>query len=196
MVALIIPSAKGAIPGVQGISHLLVNSIANGTANAFLTLRVGIVARRYLEATAVPSRQETQRSATVSALALVGAIARGKRGADREECVECGQGLLSRRLFAETRGCRIDRLTWQVLSICSLACCGAAGSRPTIDWSRRWRHACEPADPNRNVQEVIAMLMEYSEAETDSDLVGVQYLGVIPAASRNPVTLGSAYPGI
>jgi hypothetical protein len=76
VVASIIPSAKGAIPGVQGISHLLVNSIANGTANAFLTLRVGIVARRYLEATAAPSRQETRRSATVSALALVGVIAR------------------------------------------------------------------------------------------------------------------------
>ena len=76
VVASIIPSAKGAVPGIQGISNLLVNSIANGTANAFLTLRVGIVARKYLEAIAAPSRQETRRSATVAALALVGTIAR------------------------------------------------------------------------------------------------------------------------
>lgn len=55
---------------------MLVNSIASGTANAFLTLRVGIVARQYLEALAVPRRQEARRSATIAALGLVGDIAK------------------------------------------------------------------------------------------------------------------------
>lgn len=74
VVASVIPSLKGAIPGLQGIAALLVNSIANGAANAFLTLRVGIVARQYCEALTVPVRQEARRSATVLALALVGQI--------------------------------------------------------------------------------------------------------------------------
>jgi hypothetical protein len=46
----IFPSLKGAVPGLQGISVLLVNSIANGAANAFLTLRVGIITREYCAA--------------------------------------------------------------------------------------------------------------------------------------------------
>lgn len=74
LVASIIPSLKGAIPGLQGISTLLVNSLANGAANAFLTLRVGIVARKYCESLTTPSRQDVRQSATVSALALVGQI--------------------------------------------------------------------------------------------------------------------------
>ena len=54
----------------------MVNSIAHGSANAFLTLRVGIVARKYCESLSAPSRQLIRQSATVSALALVGQIAR------------------------------------------------------------------------------------------------------------------------
>lgn len=76
LVASIFPSLKGAIPGLQGIAALLVNSIAHGSANAFLTLRVGIVARKYCESLTTPSRQLIRQSATVSALALVGQIAR------------------------------------------------------------------------------------------------------------------------
>jgi hypothetical protein len=74
LVVSIFPSLKGAVPGLQGISTLLVNSMANGAANAFLTLRVGIVARQYCEATSTPSRNVVRQSATVSALALVGQI--------------------------------------------------------------------------------------------------------------------------
>jgi hypothetical protein len=74
LVVSIFPSLKGAVPGLQGISTLLVNSLANGAANAFLTLRVGIVARQYCESTTTPSRNEVRQSATVSALALVGQI--------------------------------------------------------------------------------------------------------------------------
>ena len=49
IVISIFPSLNGAIPGLQGISNLILNSLANGSANAFLTLRVGIMARMYCE---------------------------------------------------------------------------------------------------------------------------------------------------
>ncbi|KAB2310681.1 DUF697 domain-containing protein [Betaproteobacteria bacterium SCN2] len=71
LVASIFPSLKGAIPGLQGIAALLVNSIASGSANAFLTLRVGIVARQYCESLVAPQRNTVRQAATVSALTLV-----------------------------------------------------------------------------------------------------------------------------
>ncbi|MCA1658463.1 MAG: YcjF family protein, partial [Verrucomicrobiaceae bacterium] len=52
------PAAFSAIPGAAGISHFIVRCVSNGAANAFLTLRVGEVARRYCEAIAPTSRRE------------------------------------------------------------------------------------------------------------------------------------------
>jgi len=43
-------SAAAAIPGLQVASSLFVNSVFSGTANAFLTLRVGIITREYCRA--------------------------------------------------------------------------------------------------------------------------------------------------
>ena len=47
----VVPALKGGIPGLSGISALLVKCVSNGAANAFLTLRVGEVARRLCELT-------------------------------------------------------------------------------------------------------------------------------------------------
>ena len=55
----VVPSLKGALPGFQGISSLLVNSLANGAANAFLTLRVGAVAKHYCAATTPMTRESS-----------------------------------------------------------------------------------------------------------------------------------------
>lgn len=76
IVTSIFPSLKGAIPGLEGISSLLVNSMANGTANAFLTLRIGIAARIYSEATTKPSLRNVRNSTTVQALVMVKDIAK------------------------------------------------------------------------------------------------------------------------
>ncbi|MGH9380265.1 MAG: DUF697 domain-containing protein [Thermoanaerobaculia bacterium] len=76
LVVSVVPSLKGAVPGLQAMSSLLVNSLANGAANAFLTLRVGAVARQYCEATSALSRRAVRRSATAAAAAHVGRIVR------------------------------------------------------------------------------------------------------------------------
>ncbi|RZU01054.1 DUF697 domain-containing protein [Rivibacter subsaxonicus] len=70
------PSAGGAVPGLQGLSALLVNCLAHGSANAVLTLRVGAVARRYCGATVRPDRADVRRSASLEALQHVGRIVR------------------------------------------------------------------------------------------------------------------------
>lgn len=74
IVVSILPSLKGGIPGLQGISTLLVNSMANGAANAFLTLRTGLLARAYCEALSEPLRPILRQSVTLAALTLVGEI--------------------------------------------------------------------------------------------------------------------------
>ena len=80
LVASIVPSVKGAVPGLQGVANLLVNSLASGSANAFLTLRVGLVAKSYCSATSRPDGKAVRASATAAALGLVGQIAKEQGG--------------------------------------------------------------------------------------------------------------------
>ncbi|MEA5098721.1 MAG: DUF697 domain-containing protein [Burkholderiaceae bacterium] len=76
IVTAIFPSLKGAIPGMQGVASLLVNSLANGAANAFLTLRVGIISRDYCSSLWAQDNSQLRRSASAAALSLVGDIAK------------------------------------------------------------------------------------------------------------------------
>jgi hypothetical protein len=68
------PAVFSAIPGAAGISHFVVRCVSNGSANAFLTLRVGEVARRYCEAISPTSRQEIRLGATAAAVNHLGRI--------------------------------------------------------------------------------------------------------------------------
>jgi len=72
----VVPALKGGIPGLGGISALLVKCVSNGAANAFLTLRVGEVARRYCELTSRHSPEDIRRSATAEAVQHLGRIVR------------------------------------------------------------------------------------------------------------------------
>lgn len=62
------PAVFSAIPGAAGVSHFVVRCVSHGAANAFLTLRVGEVARRYCEAISPASRQEIRLGATAAAV--------------------------------------------------------------------------------------------------------------------------------
>jgi hypothetical protein len=72
----VVPALKGGIPGLSGISALLVKCVSNGAANAFLTLRVGEVARRYCELTSQSSPELIRKSATAAAVQHLGRIVR------------------------------------------------------------------------------------------------------------------------
>jgi hypothetical protein len=72
----VVPAIKGGIPGLSGISALLVRCISNGAANAFLTLRVGEVARRYCALTSRCSPDAIRKSATAAAVNHLGRIVR------------------------------------------------------------------------------------------------------------------------
>lgn len=71
----VLGSAAGAVPGLQTATTIVVASIVTGTANAFLTLRVGLVARSYCGALVVPDRRALRRSAISQAAQMLGLIA-------------------------------------------------------------------------------------------------------------------------
>jgi hypothetical protein len=68
-------AAAGALPGLQVASSVVASSLVSGTANAFLTLRVGVVTRRYCGALTRPERRSLRRSAFAEAAGMLGSIA-------------------------------------------------------------------------------------------------------------------------
>lgn len=75
VLAAVFGSAAGAIPGFGAASTLFVNSVTTGAANAFLTLRVGVITRQYCRAVVLPPRRVIRRSAILEATQMLGAVA-------------------------------------------------------------------------------------------------------------------------
>ena len=67
-------SFAGAVPGLQVVSAVAANSIFNGSANAFMTLRVGLIAKQYCEALVRPDQRLAKRSATAGAARMLGGV--------------------------------------------------------------------------------------------------------------------------
>lgn len=72
LVSTVFGSTVAAIPGM----HLLASSVLSGSANAFLTLRVGMITKEYCRCTVQVERQGLRRAATVQAAKLLGSIVR------------------------------------------------------------------------------------------------------------------------
>ena len=70
----VLGSFAGAVPGLQVVSAIAANSIFNGSANAFMTLRVGLIAKQYCEALVRPDRRLAKRSATAGAAVMLGGV--------------------------------------------------------------------------------------------------------------------------
>jgi len=106
IVTAVFPSLKGAVPGMQGSATLLVNSLANGAANAFLTLRIGIIARDYCMATSEPAKAAVRKGATLSALALVRDIAREQGSRVVNQAWEVVRGTVESAVDTTVQGSR------------------------------------------------------------------------------------------
>jgi hypothetical protein len=66
----------GAIPGFQVFTTILVNSLLSGSANAFLTLRVGMIAKEYCGSLVAQPRSKLRKAATAEAARLLSGIVR------------------------------------------------------------------------------------------------------------------------
>jgi Domain of unknown function (DUF697) len=69
-----IGSLGASLPGFQVAGTILANCVLSGSANAFLTLRVGMVAKRSCGATVVEPKSALRRAATVEASKHLGKI--------------------------------------------------------------------------------------------------------------------------
>jgi hypothetical protein len=70
----VLGSAAGLVPGLQVASGIFVNSVLSGTANAFMTLRVGVIAMEYSRAWVRPNRRTLRKAAIIQAGGLLGGI--------------------------------------------------------------------------------------------------------------------------
>ncbi|UUX34973.1 DUF697 domain-containing protein [Fundicoccus culcitae] len=69
-------SIASAIPGMVPIANLVVSSMMEGSVNAFLTLRVGLVTQNYLSSYHRLNQQTLKRSTSMLALSYMGSIIR------------------------------------------------------------------------------------------------------------------------
>ena len=74
VVAGTLGAVGGAIPGFQVFTTIMVNSLLSGSANAFLTLRVGIIAKDYCGSLVAEPRTQVRRAATAEAARLLSGI--------------------------------------------------------------------------------------------------------------------------
>ena len=72
---------------------LAVNSLLSGSANAFLTLRVGMIAKAYCGSLVAQPRTKLRRSATAEAARLLSGIVK-ESGARVPDCRQLGEGAL------------------------------------------------------------------------------------------------------
>jgi hypothetical protein len=72
LVGTVFGSTVAAIPGM----HILTSSILTGSANAFLTLRVGMITKEYCRCTVKVEKRGIRRAATLQAAKLLGSIVR------------------------------------------------------------------------------------------------------------------------
>ena len=70
LVSTVFGSTVAAIPGM----HLLASSVLSGSANAFLTLRVGMITKEYCRCTTQLEKKGLRRAATLRAAKLLGSI--------------------------------------------------------------------------------------------------------------------------
>jgi len=71
----VLGSAAGSVPGLRTASSVFTSSVLSGSANAFLTLRVGIIAQSYCRALVRPAKSSLRRTAIARAAGMLGAIA-------------------------------------------------------------------------------------------------------------------------
>jgi hypothetical protein len=69
-------ASVGVIPGFQVFTTIMVNSLLSGSANAFLTLRIGMIAKAYCGSLVAQPRTKLRRSATAESARLLSGIVR------------------------------------------------------------------------------------------------------------------------
>lgn len=94
LVSAILPAAAGAIPGLQTVASIAVSSLMDGTANALLTLRVGVLTKEYALPLNRPLPAEARRRATVQAYSMLSRVTSDNVGKVLQVFVDIAKGTL------------------------------------------------------------------------------------------------------
>src|SRR5690606_12084683 len=70
----VMPSTTGAVPGMQAAATVMVQSMLSGSANAYGTLRVGVIAKRYCGSLTMPDRGGVRRAAFAEAMLMIPSV--------------------------------------------------------------------------------------------------------------------------
>jgi hypothetical protein len=74
IVASTMGGVASAVPGLGPATNVLTASVLSGAANAYLALRIGMIARRYCGALVIEDRRRLRRSASAQAAGMLGKI--------------------------------------------------------------------------------------------------------------------------
>jgi hypothetical protein len=94
MVSAILPAAAGAVPGLQTVASIVVSSLMDGTANALLTLRMGVLAKEYALPMCRPLPAEARRRATVQSYSMLSNVTSDNVGKVLKVFVDIAKGTL------------------------------------------------------------------------------------------------------
>ena len=67
-------SLAGLLPGISSVATIVTHSILSGTANAYLTLRVGVITQTYSKSVTAVDQKRVRRKASLVAASLLGSI--------------------------------------------------------------------------------------------------------------------------
>jgi hypothetical protein len=98
-------SLSSAIPGVNLVAGIVTNSLLSGAANAFLTLRIGVIAKRYCGSLSRVERSKLRKSASMEAARMLSIIVMNSAGNITKSIVNAAvksPGRISRDVFRST----------------------------------------------------------------------------------------------
>ena len=122
------PALAGGVPGLAGLSHLLVNSLANGAANAFLILRVAMLTKHYCAALVQPERAAVRKSASIAALGLLGVVTRDCGARAVKGILKGAGGLLTGAASATAGGVKAAGVKVAGAAVATAGAVGSAAS--------------------------------------------------------------------
>ena len=67
-------SLVGLVPGISSVAAVVTHSILDGTANAYLTLRVGVITQTYSKSVTAVDQKRVRRKASLVAASMLGSI--------------------------------------------------------------------------------------------------------------------------
>ncbi|HEY8417850.1 MAG TPA: DUF697 domain-containing protein [Limnochordales bacterium] len=74
MLSSVLTSAIGMVPGLEAAAVVLVQSLLSGSANAYATLRVGVIAKRYCGSLTMPAANALRRAAFAEAMKMIPSV--------------------------------------------------------------------------------------------------------------------------